>query len=99
MFDRSNISEANEIEGSQLGSQRGQMWGYVKPQSASINAAKQRVGPHLASSGDGPTVPSKQRVAGSNPARRTNLPGQDHVPILKDRAGSPTGSHRNSFPM
>ena len=66
----SNISEANEITGSQLGSQRCQILGYVRPQSASVGAAKRHVRPHLASSGDGSSVPSKQRVAGSNPARR-----------------------------
>lgn len=75
------------------------MLGYTRPQSASISAAKRHIRPHLAPSGDRPYVPSKQRVAGSNPARRTNRPGQSHVPILKDRAGSPTGSHRNSFPL
>jgi hypothetical protein len=99
VFDRSNISEANEIAGSQLGSQRRQTLGYARLQSASICAAKRHIRPHLAPSGDRPYVPSKQRDAGSNPARRTNRPGQSHVPILKDRAGSPTGSRRNSFPL
>ena len=47
------------------------MLGYARPQPASICAAKPHVRPHLAPSGDGPHVPSKQRVAGSNPARRT----------------------------
>jgi hypothetical protein len=72
----SNISEANEITGSQLGSQRCQILGYVRPQSASVGAAKRHVRPHPASSGDGSSVPSKQRVAGSNPARRANRKAQ-----------------------
>jgi len=79
--------------GSRLGSHQCQILGYTRPQSASISAAKRHVRAHLASSGDGSGVPSKQPVAGSNPARRANRPGQSHVPILKDRAGS----HRNSF--
>ena len=60
---------------------------------------KLHIRPDVALIGDCPAIPSKQRVAGSNPARRTNRPGQGHVPILKDRAGNPTGSHRNSFPL
>jgi hypothetical protein len=47
----SNISEANEITGSQLGSQRRQILGYVRPQSASVGAAKRHVRPRLASIG------------------------------------------------
>src|SRR5215475_10371929 len=85
--------------GSRLGSQRQQIQGYARPLSATISAATEHVRPHLASSGDRPQMPSKQRDAGSNPARRTNRPGQSYVPILKDRAGSPTGSHRTSFPL
>jgi len=85
--------------GSRLGSQRQQIQGYARPLSATISAATEHVRPHLASSGDRPQMRSKQRDAGSNPARRTNRPGQSHVPILKDRAGSPTGSHRTSFPL
>ena len=57
--------------GSQTGSQRRQIPGYARRQSAAISAAKQHIGPHPAMSGDVPNVPSKQRVAGSNPARRT----------------------------
>src|SRR5262249_24984094 len=71
MFDHPNISEANEITGSQLGSQRQQIQGYARPLSATISAATEHVRPHLESSGDRPQMPSKQRVAGSNPARRT----------------------------
>lgn len=54
------------------------MLSYIRPQSASINAAKQHVRPRLAPSGYGPYVPSKQRVAGSNPARRTQKPSSEH---------------------
>jgi hypothetical protein len=85
-FDHSNISDANEIAGSQSGSQRGQILGYVKPQSASISAAKHHVRPRLAPSGYGPNVPSKQRVAGPNPARRTS-PEADIRVIRKWRGG------------
>ena len=59
-----DISEANEIAGSQLGSQRGQILSYARPQSASISAAKRHIRPQLAPSGDDPKVPSGQRVAG-----------------------------------
>jgi hypothetical protein len=65
-----------EFAGSQLGSQRRQILGYVGPQSASKRAAKWHIRPHLALSGDGSSVPSKQRVAGSNPARRANRKAQ-----------------------
>jgi len=85
-FDHSNISEANEIAGSQLGSQHRQMLGYARPQSASISAAKRHIRPHLATSGDRPCVPSKQRVAGSNPARRTS----QNAPIGKSQRLSDT---------
>ena len=78
---------------------RQQTLGHAGPLSATISAATEHVRPHLAPSGDGPNVSSKQRVAGSNPARRTNRPGQSHVPILKDGTGSSTGSHRNSLPL
>jgi hypothetical protein len=100
-------AEASKLAGSQLGSQRRQILGYARPQSAARSAAKRHVRPHLAFSGDGLSVPSKQRVAGSNPARRAppgapcqarpNQPGQDRIPILKDGSGSPTRSHRDRF--
>jgi hypothetical protein len=61
-FDHSNMSQANEIAGSQVGSQRRQILGYARPQSVSIGAAKQYIRPHLAASSDGLTVPSKQAV-------------------------------------
>jgi hypothetical protein len=40
--------------------------------------------------------PSKQRVAGSNPARRA---GQRHITILSLIVGSPTGSQRERMPL
>jgi hypothetical protein len=46
VFDESGISEANEILGSQLGSQRRQTMGDVVPLSAGIGAAKELIRPH-----------------------------------------------------
>jgi len=77
--------------GSQVGSQRQQTSGDTQPQLAAIAAAKQPVRPQPAPSRDGQSVPSKQRVAGSNPARRA---GQRHITILSLNDGSPTGSQR-----
>jgi hypothetical protein len=70
-FDSSNISDANDTQGSQSGSHRLQTSGDAAPQPATIAAANLPVQPHWAVSADAPVVPSKQRVAGSNPARRT----------------------------
>jgi hypothetical protein len=58
-FELSNGSDASEIAGSQVGSQRRQTLGYVRPQPACIYAAKHHVRPHLAPSGYDPNVPSK----------------------------------------
>ena len=44
------------------GSQRRQILGYVRPQSASKRAARWHVRPHLALSGDGLSVPWQQRI-------------------------------------
>jgi len=65
------LSDANESPGSQSGSQRRQIPSHTRPQRATISAGKWHIRPHLAPSGDRSIVPSKQRVAGSNPARRT----------------------------
>ncbi len=72
MFDRSNISETKEASGSQLGSHQPQTLGDGLPPPATISAAKPSIKPHRATCGDPLDVPSKQRVAGSNPARRTS---------------------------
>ncbi len=54
--------DADKLAGSQLGSQRRQILGYVRPQSASKRAARWHVRPHLALSGDGLSVPWQQRI-------------------------------------
>jgi len=65
-FDGSNMSKANEIAGSQTGSQRWQMPGDARPCLATVGAAQRHIGPHPAASGDGGGVPPKQSPARSN---------------------------------
>ena len=65
----------------QTASPRWQTLNHPRPHSACISAARPYVRPHLAPSGDGSRVPSKQRVAGSNPARRTS----QNAPIGKSQ--------------
>jgi len=71
VFVHSNISEGKEIRGSQVGSHRWQFSGDADPLSAIIDAARPHVRRRQATSRHPPEVPSKQRVAGSNPAGRT----------------------------
>ena len=59
-FDRSNISKANEIVGSQTGSQRWPIPGDARPRLATVGAARRHVGPHPAASGDVGGMPPKQ---------------------------------------
>ncbi len=59
-----------EQTGSQTGSQRRQAPNCLWRRSATINAGQRPIEPSSATSGDGQIVPSKQRVAGSIPARR-----------------------------
>jgi hypothetical protein len=59
-IDRSNISVANEIPGSQTGSQRPQAQGYGRPRPANIAAAERHVRPRRATSGGVTGVPPKQ---------------------------------------
>jgi hypothetical protein len=61
------------ILGSQTGSHRSQTSGDARQSPAPINAADRLTWPHQATCNDASTVPSKQRVAGSSPARRTQL--------------------------
>ena len=82
---------SDRIAGSQTGSQQSQTLSDTRPRPAKIGAARQHVRPHPAPSGDGQRVPSKQRVAGSNPARRA---GQRHITILSLIDRSPSGSQR-----
>src|ERR1700761_316814 len=56
--------------GSQAGSQQPQLPGDTRPQPAFISAAKRLIERRQATRRDGSMVPSKQRVAGSNPAWR-----------------------------
>jgi len=59
--------------GSQTGSQQRQTLSDATRLPATIAAAKRLTGRHRATSRDPSTVPSKQRVAGSNPAWRASL--------------------------
>ena len=59
--------------GSQTGSQQRQTLSDATRLPATIAAAKRLTGRHQATSRDPSTVPSKQRVAGSNPAWRASL--------------------------
>jgi hypothetical protein len=90
-FDHSNISEANEITGSQSGSQRQQIPGYPRPLPATISAAREHIRPHLAPSGDRPKVPSKQRAGGSSPSRRTNRTRSEPCSDLESYGREPHG--------
>jgi hypothetical protein len=56
-----------------MGSHRWQFPGHAEPLSAIIIAAKYHVSRRQATSRHPPEVPSKQRVAGSNPAGRAEL--------------------------
>jgi hypothetical protein len=68
--ERRRRTRSDRIAGSQTGSQQSQTLSDTRPRPAKIGAARQHVRPHPAPSGDGQRVPSKQRVTGSNPARR-----------------------------
>ena len=85
MFDRSNISEANEIMGSQKGSQRWQIPGDTRPRLATVGAARRHVGPHPAASSDVGRVPPKQEGRRFEPARAriTKMPQPwQHAPSV-----------------
>ncbi len=58
--DHPDISLANEIPGSQTGSQRPQTPGDARPRPAILAAAGSHVRPHRAASGDVGKVPPKQ---------------------------------------
>ncbi len=47
-----NVSEANEIPGSQVGSQRRQIVGDAGPRPATVGAAERHIRPYPATSGD-----------------------------------------------
>jgi hypothetical protein len=66
-----NVSEANEIPGSQVGSQRRQILGDAGPRLATVGAARRRVGPHPAASGDVGGMPPKQSLGVRIPPGRT----------------------------
>jgi hypothetical protein len=59
--------------GSLTGSQGPQPPSDARPQPAHIRAVRWLIERHRATHRDGSTVPSKQRVAGSNPAGRTHM--------------------------
>ena len=70
VFVYSNISEGKHNPGSQMGSQYGETLRDALRQSATISTARWLVERRQATSRDDSNVPSKQRVAGSNPAGR-----------------------------
>ena len=59
--------------GSQIGSQRPQTPGGTRPRLAHIYPARWLIELHQTTHSDASMVPSKQRVAGSNPAGRTHM--------------------------
>jgi hypothetical protein len=73
--DRSNISDAKEMAGSHPGSHKPQMPSDAEPQRASISPAKWHIRRPQATPSHRLRVTSKQRVAGSNPARRAQVRG------------------------
>jgi hypothetical protein len=99
VFAHSNTGVVTK-SGSQIGSQRSQCPGDARPQLARIGAVIWLIERHQATHRDAATVPSKQRVAGSNPAGRTALFSQvkSYGGTQADRvAVSPlTGSQRNA---
>jgi len=66
------MSDAKEMPGSHWGSHQSQMPGDAEPQAASISPAKWHIRRPGATPRHRLKVTSKQRVAGSNPARRTS---------------------------
>ena len=70
--ERRRRTRGGRIAGSQTGSHRRQTSGDARPRLAVIGAAKRPARPHRTPSRDRQNPPSKQRVAGSNPARRTS---------------------------
>ena len=58
--DRPDISVANEIQGSQTGSQPRQARGHARPRPATITSAQRHVRPRSATSSDATGVPPKQ---------------------------------------
>jgi hypothetical protein len=73
-FDGSNISEANEISGSHVGSQRWPMPGDARPRLATVGAAQRHIGLHPAASGDAGGMPPKQEFGWQRAAGRLRWP-------------------------
>jgi hypothetical protein len=66
------LARLRRLSGSQSGSHQPPARGDCVPRPATISAARPSIEPYLAASTDASDVPSKQRVAGSNPARRAS---------------------------
>jgi hypothetical protein len=79
-FGLSNVSCANSVCGSQVGSQSGPVRGHVQLQVAIILAAQRHVRPHWATSADPLFLLWEQEAAGSNPAIPTS---SEHMSILE----------------
>jgi hypothetical protein len=84
-----NVSEANEILGSQTGSQRRQIMGDAGPRPATVGAAERHSRPYPATSGDVRGMPPKQSLARSNPARPD---GQGAMCTRGDPGATPSDS-------
>jgi hypothetical protein len=68
VFEVSNVSHANGIGGSQVGSQSGPAPSHVQPWSDIVIAAQWHVRRHRPTSGDCLVLLWEQEAAGSNPA-------------------------------
>ncbi len=76
LFELSNISHANEMAGSHLGSQRRQVPAHARRRSAAVVTGERHAGRHPALSGDPRNLIWEQEAAGSNPAIPTISAGQ-----------------------
>jgi hypothetical protein len=78
------VSAANELAGSQVGSQCRQAPGDIRPHRARVLAARRHAGRLLALSGGGPGLYGMQEVRGSNPLRSTIF----HIPVRSKKRQS-----------
>ena len=98
-FDHSNVSDVNEMPGSQVGGQRRQILGDAQPRPAIIGAGKRHIRRHSAASGDVQGMPPKQSPVRSNAAQAGRLRQQvwdrSSCPVLASlMAATRTPCHR-----
>src|SRR5690242_25441 len=72
----SNISAANELAGSHVGSQHLRAPADTRPRPATVIAGSRHTGRCLAMSGDGSALYGMQKVGGSNPLSSTRRAGR-----------------------